>query len=110
MTIYKINLQNPVLRQFRVLRNISLLYPCLRDVEGAEVYLYGSWARGDNSEKSDIDLLVISEERGFGTGELSRKIKTEIKPIVLTPLEYSRLSREDKPFYERLEREKLRLV
>lgn len=41
-----------------------------------EIQLFGSVARGDAGEESDIDLLVITEER------LERKIRHEITGII----------------------------
>jgi|SRR5208283_2888793 len=96
-------------RQLKILYTISNLLPMLNGLEGVEVYLYGSAARGEDTEKSDIDLLFIGQRP---KGELLEKIQNEenIKPIFLTFLEYSSLARKDKPFYERIEKDRIRLI
>ena len=77
----------------------------LRDRYGAQrVILYGSAARGEATEHSDIDLLVItaSKERFYErmatvlalVRDLSKGLP--LSPIVLTPEELAaRLARED---------------
>lgn len=68
----------------------------LKEQYGAkEVILFGSYARGEASEDSDIDLLVISEskERFFDRQATVRRLLRDLKkgisvsPIVLTPVE-----------------------
>jgi predicted nucleotidyltransferase len=78
---------------------------CLRERYGAQrVILFGSAARGDASEHSDNDLLVIAETREklytrmatvlSVVRELSRGMP--LSPVVLTPEELSaRLARGD---------------
>lgn len=44
----------------------------LREALGdAEVYLFGSWARGDWLEDSDVDIVVVS--RGFEGLDIGRR-------------------------------------
>lgn len=41
---------------------IKLIADCIaREYQPDKIILFGSWARGDASEQSDIDLLVISD-------------------------------------------------
>ena len=40
---------------------LNALSPYMEDISG--VYLYGSYARGEENEESDIDVLVISEKK-----------------------------------------------
>ncbi len=61
---------------------------------GATLILYGSYARGDNREDSDIDILVLldkdritnddRERIGYPLYDLARKTDTEINPIFYT--------------------------
>ena len=68
----------------------------LREQYGVkEVILFGSYARGEATEESDIDLLIISEtkERFFNRQATVRRLLRDLKrgipvsPIVLTPAE-----------------------
>ena len=84
---------------------LKILEPYLENILG--VYLYGSYARGEQRQDSDIDLLVISnkkfkiKEKGFGiiilkADEIKEAIKiapvlmysalTEAKPIINSKL------------------------
>ena len=65
--------------------------------------LYGSFAKGKNTEESDIDLWIIVEEAGEEklaklTNELKRRYKT-IKPLYLTKEKLEILKKEDSVFY-----------
>lgn len=42
----------------RILKKIKALEPRLRKMKVKELYLFGSFARGDARRKSDIDVLV----------------------------------------------------
>jgi predicted nucleotidyltransferase len=84
---------------------LKAIADCLRDRYGAQrVILFGSGARGDATEHSDIDLLVIAptRERFYDrmatvlsvVRELSRGMP--LAPMVLTPEELTaRLERGD---------------
>jgi predicted nucleotidyltransferase len=68
----------------------------LREQYGAkEIILYGSYAKGEETGDSDIDILVISDtkerfhERQATVKRLLRGLKNKVavSPIVLTPSE-----------------------
>jgi predicted nucleotidyltransferase len=98
-------------KQLKILCTVDALLQLLdkMDKDEVEVYLFGSAARGEDTEKSDIDLLFIGKHP---ESEALEKIRDEekIKPIFLTFLEYSSLARKDKPFYERIEKDRIRLI
>jgi predicted nucleotidyltransferase len=106
---YRLNSDKPIVKQLKILQNIDKLRPTmkkLRDHE-LEVYLYGSCARGENKEKSDFDILILGNKHENIAGIISNE---RINPLQLTFLEYSNLVRKDKPFYERIEKDKIRLI
>ena len=78
------------------------------------VYLYGSAARGEDVESSDIDLLLIGKlDKSTIVKELnkiSKKIKKEIKFQIFSRQEWSLMARNDPAFYERVEKDKVKLV
>ena len=74
-------------------------------------YLFGSAARGEDTERSDIDVLVIGNEKKRRDRALFAALGGErIKIVFFTPMEFSMLSRKDKPFYDAIERDKVRLL
>jgi len=71
------------------------------------VILFGSFAKDDINEGSDIDILVISD---FSENFLDRiktllelnRFKLPIEPIGYTPSELRRMRREGNPFLEEI--------
>ena len=81
---------------------------------GATVILYGSYARGDNNDDSDIDLLVLIDK-----DKVTREDKIKISyplydiqfetGILISPIVYSKKYWQTEynvtPFYENVNRE-----
>ncbi len=84
----------------------------------ATVILYGSFARGDNSKDSDIDLLILIDKPKLTTQE-TKKIKYPLYDIefetgqIISPLVLTRKDWETRhritPFYENVTREGIAL-
>ena len=101
-TLYSLDFGNPVARQLKILFTLSALAGEIpKDFQG-QVFLFGSAARGEDTEESDWDVLVISNQR------LSFE-NPKIRPVFFTPLEYSALARKDKAFFESIEKNKIQL-
>lgn len=72
--------------------------------------LFGSYARGEEDEVSDVDLLVVERtalpfvERGRAHLPLFR-IGLGVDLLIYTPEEYERLRARANPLIERIERE-----
>lgn len=113
--LYELNRENQIVKQFKILDNILTLneIKVLGEKYNVKIYLYGSAARGEDTEISDIDLLIIGridkEKIISSISNISKQTKREIKYIIFTPLEWSQLSRKDTAFYERVEKDKIRL-
>jgi len=115
MKFFWLNKDNVVVKQTKILINVAKLSDVLRFVkEGLEIYLYGSAAKGEEDKESDVDLLMIGRierEKLVKIVEDTRHaMGREIRPLVLTPLEYAQLSRRDKVLYENIEKSKVRLL
>ena len=107
---------HPAVIQLKVLIDVSELYEALNKFSGKEfeVYLFGSSARGEDTEDSDIDLLIIGKISNETLGKLEASVRNQlnrdVNPIIKNPYEYSKLYQTDKAFYENLERDKIRLI
>lgn len=70
------------------------------------VGLYGSCARGENLEDSDVDLWIrVSETNADEEARLAAGLRKRIKnvrPILLSPEKIKRLKKEDELFYHSL--------
>ena len=68
----------------------------------SSIILFGSLAKGEDTEKSDIDIVVIGEKKEkkyLDLEEFERKLKREIKPHIFSWSEWKKKAKEDKPFY-----------
>src|SRR5271157_838555 len=107
---------HPAVKQLKILINVSELNIILKCFtgKGFEAYLFGSAARGEDTENSDIDLLIIgkisNDDLADITARITNAINRDVNPIIKTPYEYSTLYKTDKAFFENLERDRIRLT
>jgi predicted nucleotidyltransferase len=104
---YQADIAHPLIRYFKIVFTLEELALLLRDVRSdtSTVILFGSCSTGEDSEESDIDLLMVSnfeklvEKKVAGRQvEISRKISA----IILTPSGYLALKNKDNAFYQRI--------
>ncbi|MBI2574298.1 nucleotidyltransferase domain-containing protein [Candidatus Woesearchaeota archaeon] len=113
--LYSLRRESSVVRQLKIAQNLSLLSGLKKVLGGHEIkaYLYGSAARGEDVESSDFDVLVIGVmKRETVIGEINKLASTLKKGInlsIFSAMEWSEMSRKDKPFYERVEKDKVEL-
>ena len=69
----------------------------------SSIILYGSVARGDDDEKSDIDILVVSRKETEIRGlKAEKKLSRELTIISYTLNEWRKKFKDDKVFYDRI--------
>ncbi len=110
---YSLEKGNPTVKALKRLLTISSLRQALvkADVQEVDIYLFGSAARGEDTERSDVDVLVIGDEGKRRDRALFAALGGErIRIAFFTPMEFSMLSRKDRPFYDAIERDKVRLL
>ena len=109
--LYKLNNEDYIVKQIKILKTLLELKP-LRKIK-ADAYLYGSAARGEDIEDSDIDLLFIGKINRRSIIEeidnLSKKINKNINFKIFNKIEWLNIARKDKAFYERVEKDKIRI-
>jgi predicted nucleotidyltransferase len=114
MKYFELSADNVVVKQIKILMNVAKLFDVFKHIEGVEVYLYGSIAKGEEDRESDVDILILGKIENKELVKIVEKAKSalerETKPLVLTPLEYAELSRKDKTLYENIEKSKVRLL
>ncbi len=105
--LYNIAEMTPELRLFKALNtviNIAPLIDRLKPVSKA-VLLYGSCAKGMNTEESDLDILVVSGDKDRvldAVTKYSPKERygfAEIKPVTKTPAEWAGLEAKDPVYF-----------
>ena len=85
---YELKRNEPVVKQLKVLLTINKVTPLLGKFRGSgvEVYLYGSAARGEDTEKSDIDIFIQGNETDVPTETLEKLIKRKINLMFETDI------------------------
>lgn len=113
--VYYLNRENPIVKQIKILNNITKSKPITELAEQQKItaYLYGSCSRGEDTEQSDIDILLIGEiatEKIIREiREISEKIGKNVKIQAFTPKEWVQMAEKDPAFYERVEKDKIKL-
>jgi len=113
--LYSLNNENMIIKQLKILFTLSDLGQLkqLSKKYESELYIFGSSSRGENVEQSDIDLLIIGKpDKNNLLGEIkkiSEKIKREINPQIFSNQEWAMMARKDPSFYERVEKDKVKL-
>ena len=105
MLFYSLNLDNPVVRQFKVFLTVTELNPLIERIktDSDKVILFGSCSDGTDVEESDVDLFILTENKKIIREELSRfKLERKLSPIIVNSNEFVKLRKEDKPLYERI--------
>jgi len=104
---YRANLENPLCRQWKILFNLDriidskVIEMAVKKIpQTTSVLLYGSYARGTNDEKSDIDLLVISNQKNKTDFGFINRLGMEVNISLLSLSEWKKKAVEDKVFYE----------
>lgn len=97
-------------QQPRIERELTRMVEALRRLGAERVVRFGSHARGDFNEASDIDLLVILDTEQRMVDRIERVLEAvdsefTVKPLVYTPLEFERLKANRGVLIESIERE-----
>jgi len=110
--LYSLNKENEIVKHLKILNNLLLLQKMKKITANIEVYLFGSAARGEDAESSDFDLLVIGKINKDEMIHLIDKLKISktISLQIFTQQEYSSMMKKDPAFYERLEKDKIRVA
>lgn len=107
--LYRTNSSYPllsVIKQYKVLNNLIaclLLVKKLGDVS-QRIILFGSSARGEDLQKSDIDLLVVTHN-AEEVKDLAKKefLGRKIQVIAKTPIAFTELEKKDPVFFREIE-------
>ncbi len=94
-----------------VQRELDRIVACLRTLEPERVILFGSFARGDFHEYSDIDLVIVMNTDERFIDRIGRVLEVvdvrdfDIEPLVYTPSEIDQLKARGSGFLTDVERD-----
>lgn len=82
-----------------------------------EIILYGSYARGEETEESDVDVLVIWKNELIRGRKIAAEIATKalidhgvlISPKVISPENYEKMAEQNVPFVENVQEEGMKI-
>jgi predicted nucleotidyltransferase len=106
MYFYMFDTSDPIFSHFKILTNIVLLRPLIKQLKKASsrIVLFGSCARGEDFSRSDIDLFIVSEDKDK-VFQIIRKYRfgkgfegLVIEPAVLTYADLLKSEKEDREF------------
>ncbi|MGC9059303.1 MAG: nucleotidyltransferase domain-containing protein [Candidatus Aenigmatarchaeota archaeon] len=109
MVFYKLNVKNPVVKQFKILFNVWQVRKLVYEISQftKKIILFGSCAEGSDVKESDIDLFILTTKKELvreSISKFNRKSERRIVPIIVDANEFVKLKKEDKPLYERIEK------
>jgi predicted nucleotidyltransferase len=103
---FNINNENPAIKYFKIFINIQEVNEMVKSITSKcnKIILYGSCSTGEDTIRSDIDLLIITEN----VEEIKQTIKNtfigkrQLKPIIMLPHEFIKLKDKDRAFYNEI--------
>lgn len=103
-TFYTVNMNNPVIKQFKVFDNVLNLYDIvnkLKDVSD-KIVLFGSASQGTNTKKSDIDLFIKTSN----PDDVKERIRGSemISPIIVRSGDFQVFKKENEALYENIKK------
>lgn len=107
LSIYRANMENPLLKELKVVFTLMEIDEMIKDIRkvSSQIILFGSCFEGEDSEKSDIDLFILSDKAkqvNKTIEQYQNKTKRKISPVIVNDTELRTLKQKDKPFYSRI--------
>lgn len=104
---YRADLESPLCRQWKILFNLDkisesgIAEQAVKKIpQTLSILLYGSFAKGTNDKKSDIDLLVISRQKSKIDFSFTNNLGKETNISLFSLPDWKKKAVENKVFYE----------
>jgi predicted nucleotidyltransferase len=109
LVLYQADIKSVLLRQLKICLTLLDLTDLLRNLDPFTTgcILYGSCARGEDTDESDIDLFIETldkEDVSRILGEAQQKIARNLSPIIQIPDETYRLKSENTTLFNNIQR------
>ena len=92
MNFYRFNVADPVFSHFKILVNILLLRPLIKQLKrvSMRIVLFDSCARAADQSKSDIDLFIVSDVKKKVLGVIKKyKFNKGFEGLIIEPAVFS---------------------
>ena len=103
--LYRLNIDNPVSRHLKVLFNIIEVEKLVEKLQNltARIILFGSCAEGRDARESDIDLLILTNEKKAVSEIIGQHIsKRRLAPIIVNANDFTKLRNNDRALYDEI--------
>jgi len=105
--IFELDIQGPTIQAFRVFNTILILEPLVDELKeiSRRIVLYGSYSKGIFSKDSDLDLLVVAENKKQASNlidQAKRKTGLDIRPLIMNQLEWTKLEQTSPEFFDEI--------
>ena len=107
MYFYTTQANNPFIKQLKILKNISRLWPLVKRLKGVsqKIILFGSWSRGENLQDSDIVLCLLTNSAEEAQQIVKKSsLKDKLQLIIRTPTGFAELEKKDPVFFKEIDR------
>ena len=106
--LYTLRSPNPYIEYFKILNSLLTVEPLIEKLKNIskQIILYGSYATGNFTSDSDVDLFVVSEKREEVLKIIEKftaKRVLNIQPVIKKQIEWMQLSKKDPEFFNELE-------
>ncbi|MEA2055845.1 MAG: nucleotidyltransferase domain-containing protein [Candidatus Thermoplasmatota archaeon] len=102
---YQINPMNPSIKNFKIFITINELTSLVNRLKetSEKIILFGSCANGEDTAESDIDLLVLTNEKEkINKKILNTKVNRKVQAVVVSTGDLMKIKEKDKGFYQEI--------
>jgi len=102
---YQINQMNPSIKNFKIfvtINELTILVNKLKEMS-EKIVLFGSCATGEDTYESDIDILVLTNQKDKVNKKiLNTKFNRKIQALVVNTGDFIKIKEKDKGFYQEI--------
>jgi len=107
MYFYKTTPNDIFIKYLKILQNIISLRPLIEKLKKVvlKVVLYGSAAKGENADESDVDIFIMTREPGEVQNLIFKaKLRERIQYTTKTPNDFIKSKKNNPTFYNEIEK------
>ena len=106
ISFYSVAFDHPIVKQLKILKTLINIEPLMKKIKKSaiKIILYGSCSRGENTNESDIDLFIVTNNSySIKEAIMKNKLSKRLRQIIRTPLEYVEMEKTDPIFHKEVE-------
>lgn len=102
---YQINQMNPSIKNFKIFMTINELTQLVNKLKetSEKIILFGSCATGEDTSESDIDILILTNEKEkVNKYTINNRFDRKIQAVVVNAADLMKIKEKDKAFYQEI--------